>query len=173
MNDYLLVLIQKTKVDSSYSMKSHYNASNRLRRYSTKLGVLVIILSSIVGTSIFISVTKEQGTFWKILTGFIAVSVVILSALQTFLKFDEKSESHVKTANELRSVNKNIQALEHFYKGNMISDEDAAQQVKLFREKIDRIINQALLVNDEDYKKSKIGIIEGEINYTDKEIEGG
>jgi len=79
--------------------RSYYLASKSSDNYHNKLGVPVVIASTIVGTAIFSSLNDEIDFLWlKILTGFISLSAAVLAALQTFFKFSEMAEKHHTSA---------------------------------------------------------------------------
>jgi hypothetical protein len=72
----------------------HNNTAERLGKFNYWLGIPVITLSTIVGSSIFAVLEKQVDTLIKIALGFISVTAAVLSALQTFFKFSERAEQH-------------------------------------------------------------------------------
>lgn len=77
------------------SQFAHYEQATRLRRGSTLLGVPVIVITAIVGTTVFSSIAENATSAWvKIVVGLLSVSASVLSSLQTFMKLSEKAEQH-------------------------------------------------------------------------------
>ena len=76
--------------------KSHYLAAEYAGKMHNKLGVPIVVISAIVGTAIFSTLTKDPNIYWKIGTGIVSVMVSVLAALQTFFNFSQKSENHKK-----------------------------------------------------------------------------
>lgn len=69
--------------------------ANRLGRGSQWFGVPVILLTALVGTSVFASIATEAVSIEaKIAVGLLSVVATVLSSLQTFFKFSERAEKH-------------------------------------------------------------------------------
>ncbi len=73
---------------------AHYDAAVALGRRNLQLGIPVIVLSAIVGTSIFASLQNNADLWAKIVAGLTSLLVTILAVLQTFLRFSERAEHH-------------------------------------------------------------------------------
>ena len=59
----------------------------------------MIILTTLVGTSVFASLAKEApSTSIRIIVGSLSILAAVLAGLQTFMKFAERSEKHRSTA---------------------------------------------------------------------------
>ncbi|WP_164485448.1 SLATT domain-containing protein [Pseudomonas chlororaphis] len=77
---------------------AHYEAGRYYELRHFWIGTPAIILSSLVGTAVFASLsdTTNAGDFiWeKIAIGFISILSTVLISLQTFLNFSGKAEKH-------------------------------------------------------------------------------
>lgn len=82
---------------------AHYDSSRHYARLHLLLGIPSIILSAIVGTTVFAVLAKtssEQvadgtpGTLVQVLIGAMSVAAAVLTGLQTFLKSSEHAEKH-------------------------------------------------------------------------------
>ena len=63
-----------------------YKDAARLARRQQWLGTVVVLLSAIVGTGVFASLTVEKMDPWvKIVTGLLSVTAAALASLQTYL----------------------------------------------------------------------------------------
>ncbi len=79
--------------------KAHYTIASRLRRHNVMLGVPVVVFSTVVGTSLFATLTEARvNTMLRLVIGSISVAAAILAGLQTFLRFGERAEKHVVAA---------------------------------------------------------------------------
>ncbi len=76
------------------SQKCHYLASARFEKYNYYLGIPTTILSVAVGTVIIASSSKHIYSIIAFIFGIGGILAGILSSLQTFLKFNERSEKH-------------------------------------------------------------------------------
>ena len=65
-------------------VRAHYLAGKHHAGLNAWLGVPVVVTSTIVGTTIFATLSKEPAVEWRIVTGLLAVSAAVLAALQTF-----------------------------------------------------------------------------------------
>jgi hypothetical protein len=82
----------------------HRVMADRMRRRHLLVGIPVVILTTLVGTSAFASISKADGdsiTFLGvdpdavlIVVGTISVLAAVLSSLQTFLRYATRAEGH-------------------------------------------------------------------------------
>lgn len=92
--DDILQRAEYYQVRAHRKARAHYLAAKRAARKHTLLGVPVVILSTIVGGTIFASISEDPAVGWKIVTGMLSVTAAVLAALQTFFKFSEMAEKH-------------------------------------------------------------------------------
>jgi len=170
VNKEILHLIRKTKVDALYAMKSHYNAAERLKRYTFWLGSSVVVLTVVVGSSIFATVSKSPSTNWRIGAGLLVLASGVLSALQTFLRFSESSALHKTAGDNFRVIFKKSQEIEHTYLGETITKEEASKNISGLRDQADIFSRQSLAPSNADYRKTRAGIADKEAEYTQKEL---
>src|SRR4051794_27399742 len=80
--------------DAALIGQAHYKASERALLRHRLLGIPAIVLSAIVGTSIFATAQKSPDAPWHILAGLTSLLAAALAALQTFLRYQEVAEIH-------------------------------------------------------------------------------
>ena len=95
---------------------AHYNAGRRHARFHLWLGLPVIILGTIVGTSVFATLqqTAEQQSASKglqITVGLLSVASAILASLQTFLNYATTAEKHRIAGARFASLKHQIELL--------------------------------------------------------------
>ena len=73
---------------------SHYRESKRLARLHYWLGIPAVVLSAIVGTTVFAALQRSVGQGVQITVGAISVLTAIVTSIQTFTRFSERAESH-------------------------------------------------------------------------------
>ena len=79
--------------------RSHYLAGRRAGRKHTTLGVPVVILSAVVGSAIFVTLTNTNpDTTRRVVAGILSIAAGTLAALQTFFRFSELAEKHRMSA---------------------------------------------------------------------------
>jgi uncharacterized membrane protein YbhN (UPF0104 family) len=81
--------------------RSHAQAATAFTRRGRLLAVTALVLSTVVGTSIFSSINTEPSTAWKVVTGLVSLASAVFAALQAFLTYPELAERHRQT--ELRA----------------------------------------------------------------------
>jgi hypothetical protein len=79
---------------ASVTRRSHYLASSIADRKNFWLGIPVVVITAVVGTSIFGTLQDNPSVHIKIAAGVLSISATILAALQTYLGFSEKSAKH-------------------------------------------------------------------------------
>ncbi|HET7530807.1 MAG TPA: SLATT domain-containing protein [Mycobacteriales bacterium] len=95
-NDHTDALLRDWHNRAAAAQHAHYLIAHRLRRRNLYLGVPAVVCSSIVGTSLFASLTRENvNTTLRIVIGCISVLAAVAAALQTFLRFAERASQHV------------------------------------------------------------------------------
>ena len=75
--------------------KCHFLAAHRYSRYNYFVGIPTIRFTTVVGTSVFASLSSDSRSITAtVAVGFTSIMAAILSSLQTFLGFAEKSDRH-------------------------------------------------------------------------------
>ncbi|MDY8135695.1 SLATT domain-containing protein [Aquimarina sp. 2201CG5-10] len=136
------------------AQRGHYKDAEGLKRNKKLLGLPTVILSTLVGTSVFASLADSSSTggmyIHPIIIGMLSLLAAIFASLQTFLNYSEKSEKHLNAARKLSSLKKEIQQ-------NLITLERTPENLNEFiiyiRKKWDEIINEAPLISRNNFSK--------------------
>jgi hypothetical protein len=90
---------------------AHYEAAEVLSRTHTRLGLPVVILSTVVGSSVFASIAADKVVpiIVKIVVGLISVAAAVLASLQTFLKLSERAEKHRAVAARYGAIRREVE----------------------------------------------------------------
>jgi hypothetical protein len=81
----------------------HFAMADRLTRDNFRLGIPVVILSTIIGTSVFATLGESVGLPLRITVGLLSV--------QTFLRLGERSEKHRVAAALYSALRRDIESL--------------------------------------------------------------
>lgn len=73
---------------------AHYRAAEVNAKRHRKIGIPSVILSTVVATSVFSTLSESVDVGLRIATGVIALIAAILAALQAFLAYGERAEKH-------------------------------------------------------------------------------
>ena len=98
---------------------AHYYLAARLKKQNLALGIPVVIFTTVVGTSLFASMAstasesaaKSFPGWARMLIGTISILAAVLAAIQTFLRFAERSERHAQAADWYASIRREIEEL--------------------------------------------------------------
>ena len=116
---------------------AHYDSAHICQRNHFLLGIPMVILSTIVGTSVFATLAKEATAESKIIIGTLSVLAAIFAALQTFLRFSERAERHRLAGAEFSSLNKELELILAYPPA---SSQDESKLLSEFRKRWDDVI---------------------------------
>ncbi|HEX2025454.1 MAG TPA: SLATT domain-containing protein [Actinomycetota bacterium] len=130
---------------------AHYERATRLRRRHVWLGVPVVILSTVVGTSLFATLSEERlGLTLRIVVGSVSVGAAVLSAIQTFFAFGQRADRHVLAADWYAAIRRRmeqVQALPRDARG------DARTTMDSFRKEMNTVGSQFPQIGQRDWAR--------------------
>lgn len=149
-------LIRGWLVHARKEWKKHGEAARRLESQYRKVGIASVILSAIVGASLFGSLEVAYEPWGRIVAGMLSIAASVLSSLLTFQKYEERTEKHRKASAEHKGA---LRTLEHLHASLKASTPDQNTIVKLesqflelekFAPVVPESINQAV---EQSYEK--------------------
>jgi hypothetical protein len=114
------VLERATDYQRTYAIvgRGHYLAAERLARLNRWLGIPVVVITAVVGTTIFGTINQQNvPTHWKILAGMVSLTGAVLSSLQTSLGFAQTAERHKAVASRYRAIKRRLELFALKYSG--------------------------------------------------------
>jgi hypothetical protein len=93
------------------TQSAHYLSADAFSRKSYWLGIPVIVLSTIVGTSVFATLAKGPGPKLQIAVGLASVLAAVLASLQTFLGYSARAEKHRVAGAKYGAVGRELEVL--------------------------------------------------------------
>lgn len=90
-SDQLLAEWRKSIVENQ---SMHYQSASYFENWGRSFGILVIIMTTVVGSTIFATMDKEENETTKIILGLVSLTAAMLSGMQTFLGHKERAEKH-------------------------------------------------------------------------------
>jgi hypothetical protein len=118
---------------------SHYDMADLLGRRNRWLGVSVIAITSVVGTTAFLSmIAASVSSLTKVLIGLTSVAASVMAALQTFLRYAERAEQHRAAGARYGAVRRKLESM-------YAQERDTRQSVDLspIRDELDRLAQEA------------------------------
>ena len=93
------------------SQSAYYMEAERLRRWHYLLGIPVVIVSTVVGTTLFAS-KAGHSMVPILLVGALSAMAAILASLQTFIRFAESAALHGAAADWYSAIRRDIEELQ-------------------------------------------------------------
>jgi hypothetical protein len=73
---------------------AHYLSADHFGARKYWLGVPAVLLSTLVGTSVFATIERQPELWLQIIVGLASVAAALLASLQTFMGYAERAEKH-------------------------------------------------------------------------------
>ncbi|AFY39395.1 hypothetical protein Lepto7376_3166 [[Leptolyngbya] sp. PCC 7376] len=145
-----LELLRKWYVRIRAAQSGHYRQALSYRRQHLYLGVPVVVLSAVVGTTVFATLNDaETPALIKIILGSTSMLTAAIASLQTFLNYDALSEKHLAAATKLSAIKKEIEE-------KMIvltKDEEFTDFIEKVRLEWSSVTDEAPQISDKIWKK--------------------
>ena len=94
------------------AVEVHFGVAEDLSRRNMFLGIPVVVLSAIVGTSLFASVSGGGAAVGiRIAAGTVSLIAGVLASIQTFLRFGARAEQHRVAAERWAAVRREIEKM--------------------------------------------------------------
>jgi hypothetical protein len=126
------------------SHRAHYEASKYYERLHLLLSVPTVIMSAVLGTTVFASLQHSDVAWIKLLMAVLSVSMVALTSLQAFFRYSERAERHKTAAVQIGEVRRELEEKLQF------SRVDEAL-VKMIRERWDAADRQSPTIPTQIY----------------------
>jgi hypothetical protein len=107
---------------------AHYASADLFRTLNYVVGVPAVIVSSVVGTSLFAGLDKDSPR--TMLVASTSILAAILGALQTFLRFAERATLHASAADWYSAIRRDIEEILHLPVGDRGTPKDCLDEVR-------------------------------------------
>jgi hypothetical protein len=87
----------------------HLARAEQTRKWSIGLGIPVVVLTTLVGTSAFATLNKATSDEAKFIVGLISIAAAVLASTQTFLGYSQFSERHRIAATRYANTRRTIE----------------------------------------------------------------
>jgi len=166
--------VKKLKVDSLYGKKIHFNAAIRNHRWHCRLGVTVLVVSTIVGSSLFALLGRTIPEPAKWCGAGLSLIAALAAGIQTFFHFEKQAHAHNAIGLRYLSLAKRCSRLLAAYGDETVTGIELRNELEKIAREYDAVTGDAaaLSVSRKDYLKARKGFQEGEESYTERELEG-
>lgn len=113
----------------------HYLAASRYSRLHFWLGLPTVLLATIVGTTVFATLQQKPEIWLQITVGLMSITAAVLSALQSFLNYSDKTEKHRTAGARYNAIGRELE--------QFLAQEDNWALLDTIREKIDQLSQES------------------------------
>lgn len=146
LNEYVpaadnTALLLKWILRARESQMSHYEMADVLGRRNRGIGVAVIGMTAVLGTSAFLSlIAASASPVIRVIFGLVSVTASVLAALQTFLRYDERAEQHRSAGARYGAVRRTLEAA---YTRSLAGENHVSADLIAIREELDKLAQEA------------------------------
>ena len=115
------------------TQRAHYLSADHFGARKYWLGVPAVVLSTIVGTSVFATVQKQPEFWLQITVGLASVLAALLTSLQTFLGYSERAEKHRIAGAKYGALGRELEQL------RAMGNESSEQAMSEVRKRLDEL----------------------------------
>ena len=124
----------------------HRKMSERMRRRYVLLGVPIVVLTTVVGTSVFASLQHEPvSTPLRIVVGSLSILAAVMSSLQAFLRYGMRSEGHRIATIRYETLRRDMSETLAIPRA---SRSDPARELDSVRQRLDRYAKESPIVDE-------------------------
>jgi hypothetical protein len=131
---------------------AHYRKASRLRRANVWVGLPVVVLSAVVGTSLFATLNEERLPFTlRVVVGAVSVGAAVLSAVQTFLAYGQQAEKHGVAGDWYAAIRRDIEEVRDFPRGKR---GDARTVLRDIRRDMNKVGSQFPAIGEKEWART-------------------
>jgi hypothetical protein len=119
--------------------ETHFATANRLSALNMVLGIPVVVLTALVGTSVFATLQESVSTRMRIYAGVAIVAAAVLASLQTFLSSAQRAETNWEAAEMWSAIRRGITEKLALNPENIATHENPEQYLDGLRKRMDEV----------------------------------
>jgi hypothetical protein len=151
------VLNQAAEYERTYSIvgRAHYVASDRFTIRNRWLGIPVVIITAVVGTTIFGTLNENPDPKLRIVAGLLSLCGAVLAALQTTFGYAQTAERHKAAAARYRAIRRQLKTFRLKY-SDAPPDErsEAIEELESLNKELEAIAAESPNIPDACYDRA-------------------
>jgi hypothetical protein len=151
----VLDLLRDWERRSAASAEANYGVAQRLARNNIRFGIPVVVLTTLIGTSVFATLEENVAVEYRIVVGALSAVAAVLASLQTFLRFPERAEKHRAAGEHWSSVRREISQMLALHPTYLASRGDPKAYLDDLRGRMDEIAAQSPEMPDRDWARAQ------------------
>ena len=128
---------------ANVASKTHFAVANRLSSLNMALGIPVVVLTTLVGTSVFATLQEVVNTRMRIFAGVAIVLAAVLASLQTFLSSAERAEKNWAAGEMWSSIRREITEMLALHPANLATPDNPRQYLDELRARMDEVAKES------------------------------
>jgi conflict system pore-forming effector with SLATT domain len=147
--------------DSRVVKRAHFIAAQSKRRLRQYIGVSIIILNVLIGSTLLDNATPTNAA---VIIRILAVCAAALAAIQTFFNFQKDVEAHLSSGDTYGSINRKLGFLMAEYNDNTRNRADIISDFKALRDEYLKANadSKGCIPSDKDYERARAAIQKSE-----------
>jgi hypothetical protein len=125
----------------------HYDAAHKKARYHRVLGSTSVVLSTLVGGSIFV----RYGDAWPMITGVLAILSAVVGSINTTTKFGEEAEKHRVAGANYGDIRRTADMLVLKMAAGDIQREEALSELETIGTRMSTLAKESISLPDSIY----------------------
>ncbi|MEM2890665.1 MAG: SLATT domain-containing protein [Candidatus Hadarchaeum sp.] len=138
-------LIQGWLIHARKGWKKQEEAARRLESQDRRVGVASVILSVIIGASLFASLETMYEPWGRIIAGIVSISASVLASLITFHRYEERTEKHRAAGVRYKVALRKLEKM-HTVPDSSMLDQESVNRIE---EKLDELEKSAPVVPED------------------------
>jgi hypothetical protein len=152
-DDELEGLLQSWHRRVAAAEAGHRVMADRMRRRYLMLGVPVVVLTTVVGTSVFASIQDSTVPTWvRVLVGSVSILAAVISSLQTFLRYGMRAEGHRVAAIRYETLRRDMAAVLAIPRA---SRTEPLRQLESVRGRMDRYAKESPTIGEREWNRQE------------------
>jgi hypothetical protein len=129
----------------------HRLMADRMWHRYLALGIPVVVLTTVIGTSVFASLQdSDVHTGWRVAIGSVSILAAVLSSLQTFLRYSTRAEGHRIASIRYETLRRDMAAV---LASPRTARNDPIREVDSARQRMDRYAKESPTIGQRQWRK--------------------
>lgn len=154
-------LLQRWHTRLKRSQLAHRFAAKGYSSFHILLGVSTIALATSTGTSLFMSLEKGLTGHGKIIMGMLSITAALLTALQTFLRLDERASKHQKADASYGTIRQKIEQNQVIREGLLENQDDFLNNMRF---EMETLAKESPIVSERYWRKARAIMVQEQRN---------
>ena len=127
---------------------AHIMEGARCDLYGRRIGLAVVILTTVVGTSIFVTLGENPQWAAKLTVGFVGVAAAVAAAWKENAQYEKRSQSHETAGGKYEHLRYGVEELRDKLAMGVVSREVAEKQLEEFENTAEKLATDAPALPD-------------------------